>query len=72
MTTNEAAWLIGCSERHVRNLISRGRIGYDVVVVNNGRPLKRLRYDVPLEEVRRYTSLPQRQGWPRGKPRSEE
>jgi hypothetical protein len=26
-------------------------------------------YDVSLEEVRRFLSIPQGRGWPRGKPR---
>ena len=61
MTTREASLLIGCSPRHARALASQGKLR----AVRWGRD-----WEIPMEEVRRFLSVPQGRGWPRGKPRN--
>lgn len=72
MSTDEAARLIGCHPRHVRTLISRGKLAATLrPAINQQGQQYRMAYDVSLEEVRRFLDNPQRQGWPRGKPRNQ-
>jgi hypothetical protein len=61
MTTREASLLIGCSPRHARALASQGKLA---AVRRDGG------YDVSMEGVRNFLSMPQGRGWPRGKPRT--
>jgi hypothetical protein len=69
MTVRETAKLIGCTPRHVRVLIGTNKLKAKVV---GATPTYFGRYDVPLEEARRFLSIPQSKGWPRGKPRHKE
>lgn len=62
MTTVEAARLIGCDPRYARALASQGKIS--ATRGADGR------YQITVEEVRRFLSMPQGRGWPRGKPRN--
>jgi excisionase family DNA binding protein len=58
MTVAQAAEIIGCSVRHVRTMICRGRIGAS----SDGR-----RYFVSSGEVRRFLrEHPSGRGFPRG------
>ena len=63
MTTAEAAEIIGCGDRHVRNLIVQGVLR---AILTDG-PLPY--YRVNAADVRRYAEKPQKTGYPRGKKR---
>ena len=68
MTVREAAELIGCNLRHIRTLISAGKLRARKVPT----PLTRVGYyyQITLREAKRYRDTPQSQGWPRGEPRN--
>lgn len=64
MRTGEAAKILGCLPRSVRNMIERGALKAEL------KPTK-LEYDISPEEVQRvkdaYEQSPPRKGRPRGK-----
>ena len=66
MTVRETAKLIGCTPRHVRVLIKNSKLKAKIV---GSTPDYFGHYDIPLQEARRFASIPQSKGWPRGKPR---
>lgn len=66
MTVVEAARAIGCHPRHVRWLITTGRLR-----ATKG-PRRTDPYSVHAGDVRRYAATPQPQGYPRGASRGGE
>ena len=66
MTVREAARQIGCGARHVRTLIQQGKLRARLVQL----PWGGYTHDIPPREVRRFLSIPQTVGYPRGRPRN--
>jgi len=70
ISTREAAALLGCSQRHVRTLIVRGKIAAELCGGKLLLPARRW-YTVDRRSVMRYLhdGNPDGRGWPRGKKR---
>ena len=68
MTTREAAAVIGCSIRHVRALVSRGRVGAIRYPDSSNRHGYRL--EIEDRDAVRYRDRIQTVGYPRGRPRN--
>lgn len=66
MTPKEASKVIGCSPRHVRWLIKRGKIAAEVHPCLGG-----FYYEVPDSEATRYRDYQPKGGFPRGRSRGE-
>jgi hypothetical protein len=66
LTPQEAANLIGCSARHVRVLIQRGRFPGAVLIITDHC---RAQWFIPKEEAEQYRTIPQTKGWLRGRKR---
>ena len=63
MTPSKAAEVIGCTPRHVRALIQRGKLAAKKVH-SDSAPY--FRYEITAAEARRYAREPQTRGFPRG------
>lgn len=66
MTPREAAELMGCTVRHIRTLISQGRLQAKVSQHVSRLGMPYFTYLLDKEHIRAYASVENRRGFPRG------